>query len=99
VCAPAAGERRPRRPAATPAEELPAGQTRKEIEGVFVVQNGVAHFRPVKVGITGDEYFEITSGLQAGDSIVAGTYQAIRDLKDGTKVKASEAPPMTGAKS
>ena len=87
----------PQSSAARPGDSTSA--KKKDTEGVFVVQNGVAHFRPVKVGITGDEYFEITSGLQAGDSIVAGTYQAIRDLKDGTKVKASEAPPMTGAKS
>ena len=72
---------------------------KKDTEGVFVVQDGVAHFRPVKVGITGDEYFEITDGLRSGDSIVAGTYQAIRDLKDGTKVKGTEAPATNGAKS
>jgi HlyD family secretion protein len=72
---------------------------KKDTEGVFVVQDGVAHFRPVTLGITGDEYFEIADGLREGDTIVAGTYQAIRDLKDGTKVKASTAPPVTGAKS
>ncbi|HET8762568.1 MAG TPA: efflux RND transporter periplasmic adaptor subunit [Gemmatimonadales bacterium] len=71
----------------------------KDTEGVFVVQDGVAHFRPVKVGITGDEFFEITDGLKEGETIVAGTYQAIRDLKDGDKVKAAPAPAMNGAKS
>ncbi|HET7601434.1 MAG TPA: efflux RND transporter periplasmic adaptor subunit [Gemmatimonadales bacterium] len=73
----------------------------KDTEGVFVVQDGIAHFRPVKVGITGDEYFEITDGLKQDETIVAGTYQAIRDLKDGDKVKAAPAPTpsMNGAKS
>ena len=28
-----------------------------------MVQNGVATFRPVKVGIAGDEYFEVLDGL------------------------------------
>jgi HlyD family secretion protein len=62
----------------------------REEEGVFLVQNGVATFRPVKVGIAGDEYFEVLDGLHGGETIVAGTYQAIRDLKDGDKVREVE---------
>jgi HlyD family secretion protein len=62
----------------------------REEEGVFLVQNGVATFRPVKVGIAGDEYFEVVEGLRGGETIVAGTYQAIRDLKDGAKVRAAD---------
>ncbi len=61
---------------------------KKEAEGVFVVKDGVATFRPVKVGIAGDEYFEVTDGLRPGETIVAGPYQAIRDLKDGAHVRA-----------
>ena len=63
----------------------------KDREGVFVVQNGIATFRPVRVGIAGDEFFEVLDGLQAGDSIVAGPYQVVRDLKDSTRVKATKA--------
>ncbi len=62
----------------------------KDREGVFVVQNGIAMFRPVKVGIAGDEYFEVINGLKRGDSIVAGPYQAVRDMKDSTRVKAQK---------
>jgi HlyD family secretion protein len=62
----------------------------REEEGVFLVQNGLATFRPVKVGIAGDEYFEVLDGLNGGETIVAGTYQAIRDLKDGDKVREAE---------
>jgi HlyD family secretion protein len=65
---------------------------KKEQEGVFVVRDGVAQFRAVKVGIAGDEYFEVLDGLKPGETIVAGTYQAIRDLKDSTRVKAAPAP-------
>ncbi len=57
-----------------------------ETEGVFVVRGGEATFRPVKVGIAGDEYFEVRDGLRGGETIVAGTYQAIRDLRDGARV-------------
>jgi len=62
----------------------------KEAEGVFVVRDGKATFRPVKVGIAGDEYFEVIDGLREGETIVAGTYQAIRDLKDGARVRAAD---------
>jgi HlyD family secretion protein len=62
----------------------------REEEGVFLVQNGIATFRPVKVGIAGDEYFEVVDGLHGSETIVAGTYQAIRDLKDGDKVREVE---------
>jgi HlyD family secretion protein len=65
-----------------------AAHRKKEAEGVFVVKDGVATFRPVKVGIAGDEYFEVADGLKAGETIVAGPYQAIRDLKEGARVRA-----------
>lgn len=64
----------------------------KEREGVFVIENGMAMFRPVKVGIAGDEHFEVLEGLREGETIVAGSYQAIRDLTDSTKVKAAATP-------
>src|SRR5947207_9589259 len=70
------------------AADTAAARKKKETEGVFVVKDGVANFRTVKVGIAGDEYFEVTDGLKEGESIVAGPYQAIRDLKDGARVRA-----------
>jgi HlyD family secretion protein len=77
-------------PAATPAPAGAAAETKKkETEGVFVVSNGVATFRPVKVGIAGEEHFEVLDGVKEGDTIVAGPYQAIRDLKEGTHVRPS----------
>jgi HlyD family secretion protein len=62
-------------------------RARRETEGVFVVRGGIATFRPVKVGIAGEEYFEVLSGLSEGDTIVAGPYQTVRDLKDSTRVR------------
>ena len=59
------------------------------------MHNGIATFKPVKVGIAGSEYFEVLTGLQLGDTIVAGTYQAIRDLKDGAKVRQAAATAST----
>ena len=75
-----------RRPASTLRERF----KKKEAEGVFVVRNGVATFRPVRTGIAGDEYFEVVDGVREGETIVAGTYQAIRDLKDSAKVRQAD---------
>jgi HlyD family secretion protein len=61
---------------------------KKDVEGVFVVgTDNKVTFRPVKVGIAGEKHFEILSGLKDGEKIVAGTYQAIRELKDGALVR------------
>lgn len=60
---------------------------REDQEGVFVVREGKAHFVPVTIGITGAEHFEVLSGLAAGDSVVAGPYEIIRNLKDGTLIR------------
>jgi HlyD family secretion protein len=60
----------------------------KDVEGVFVVgKDNKVTFRPVKVGIPGEEYFEVLSGLQEGETVVAGSYQAIRTLHDSTAVR------------
>jgi HlyD family secretion protein len=62
--------------------------TKKDVEGVFVVgTDNKVTFRPVKVGIAGEKHFEVVSGLKEGEKIVAGTYQAIRELKDGTAIR------------
>jgi HlyD family secretion protein len=61
---------------------------KKDVEGVFIVGADMkVTFRPVKVGIAGDKYFEVISGVKDGERIVGGTYQAIRELKDGALVK------------
>ena len=70
---------------------------KKEVEGVFVVRDNMAFFRPVKIGIAGEEYFEVLDGVRAGETIVAGSYQAIRDLKDSTRVRASGDSAGVGA--
>jgi HlyD family secretion protein len=74
-------------PLSTETRPVDTTRKKKETEGVFIVQKGVAAFRPVKVGIAGDEYFEVLDGLKPGDTIVAGPYQSIRDLKDGAHVR------------
>ena len=71
---------------------------KKDVEGVFVVgKDNKVTFRPVKVGIAGEKHFEVLSGLKAGDKIVAGTYQAIRELKDGAAVRETKVDPKKPA--
>lgn len=75
---------------------------KRDVEGVFIVgADNKVSFRPVKVGIAGERHFEVLDGLKAGERIVAGTYQAIRELKDGALVKeaVTEAKPAAEKKS
>ena len=67
----------------------------EEEEGVFVVRDGEAHFVPVSVGIAGQEYFEVLSGLAEGDTVVSGPYQRIRELRDGEEVRTDSASVET----
>src|SRR5262245_5863402 len=89
---PAAESKAPAPPAGDTAHR---GEKKKEVEGVFLVHNGVATFKPVKVGIAGEEHFEVLEGVAQGDTIVAGPYQAIRDLKEGARVRGSTQPADT----
>ncbi len=57
------------------------------IEGVFVVSAGQVEFRAVEVGIAGQEYFEVLSGLNLGDTVVSGPYQIVRSLRNGEAVR------------
>jgi len=75
-----------RRRAAAPADLKP-GESRKELEGVFLVKDGRAVFQPVKVGIAGDKYFEVLSGLSAGDEVITGPFASVRAMKEGDQVK------------
>jgi HlyD family secretion protein len=69
------------------AQELKPGQTRKEVEGVFVVKDSKAEFMPIKMGIAGDKYFEVLGSLNAGDSVITGPYNSVRGMADGDLVK------------
>ena len=71
---------------------LQAVVQRGDATGVFVVQNDVATFTPVTSGIIGGLSIEV-GGLAEGATIVAGPFQALRELKDGTPVRARKATP------
>ena len=59
----------------------------KPIEVVFVVEGDHVKMKPVKRGISDDNYVEILEGLADTNEVVSGGYKAInRDLEDGKKV-------------
>ena len=72
------------------ADEERAEDEPVDVEGVFLVADGAVSFRPVEVGIAGQEFFEVLSGISAGDTVVAGPYQRIRQLRDGDLIQVNE---------
>jgi HlyD family secretion protein len=95
---------RPEAPAVPGSSARPAapvepkeGQTRKEVEGVFVVRDGKALFVPVTLGIAGEKYFEVLSGLKEGDEVITGPFASVRNLKEGDAVKVTTMPAAPGS--
>jgi HlyD family secretion protein len=67
--------------------ETPAGHERKETEGVFLFKDGKSVFTPLKTGVAGEQYFEVTEGLKAGDQVITGPFASVRELADGETVR------------
>ena len=63
-----------------------------EVEGVFAVRGERAAFVPIATGIAGDRYFEAVSGLDAGELVVTGPFDVVRELEDGDAVRIHERP-------
>ena len=75
--------------------EPPPGHTRKETEGVFAIRDGKAIYLPVKVGIAGEQYFEVLDGLKAGDQVITGPFSSVRELADGQDVRVQQSTRAT----
>jgi HlyD family secretion protein len=82
-------------PPAAPAELKP-GQSRKEVEGVFLMRAGKATFVPVKTGIAGEKFFEVLDGLKEGDEVITGPFSSVRTMKDGDAVTIAKTPGTPG---
>jgi HlyD family secretion protein len=72
---------------------------KEELQGVFVVKDGKAEFRKVETGITGVADIEVSRGLEAGDTIVVGSYKAIRTMRNGARVKVDNRAGLPDGKS
>ena len=66
----------------------------REVEGVYLMANGKARFVPVKTGLQGELAVEVVSGLSGGETLITGSFKALRTLKPGDEVKLEM--PKTG---
>ncbi len=66
-------------------------KNKAKFTGVFVINSGLVNFYEVSTGIADDRYIAILSELNAGDTVVSGSYQTMRKLVDGEDVVIDEA--------
>jgi len=61
------------------------------VEVVFVAKGGEAQAKPVKLGISDDTYYVVSSGLEEGDEVITGPFRAIsKTLKSGDLINIKE---------
>lgn len=65
----------------------------KEEEGVYLLENGKVKFNLVTTGLAGETQIEIAKGLKPGTQIVTGPFKALREIKDGEKVRVKKEDP------
>ncbi|HSW40178.1 MAG TPA: efflux RND transporter periplasmic adaptor subunit [Acidobacteriota bacterium] len=77
-----------KREAVASADSMKEKSPKKELEGVFVIdENRIARFRDIQTGITGESDIEVLENLKEGERIITGTFQTLRTITDGTQVK------------
>lgn len=71
------------------------GGAKGDEEGVYLFDGKTQQvkFATVRTGITGETQIEIASGVSEGAQIVTGPFRALREIKDGQKVKISTEKP------
>jgi len=93
----AAAKNKPKNNGQAPIDLATQKQRKEEITGVFVIVNQKAEFRKVGTGITGATDIEVLSGVQPGEQIVVGSYQAIRTMRPGSRVQVDNRNAVIGA--
>jgi HlyD family secretion protein len=74
-----------------PREEGQTGPPEEE-EGVYLARDGQAEFRRVETGLLGELDVEVLEGLDGGETLITGPFQALRNLEPGDAVKEQEKP-------
>ena len=69
------------------APAIAAKKENSEIQGVFIIKNKKAEWRPVVTGLTGTTEIQVKSGVEAGDEIITGSYKVLKTLRNGAGVK------------
>jgi HlyD family secretion protein len=67
-------------------EKNEAGKLKTE-QGVYALRDGKVVFASITTGITGELMVEVVSGVPVGEEIVTGPFKALREIKDGDRVK------------
>lgn len=87
-----------RRTGSESAGSKPVVDTDGYVQLVYLVENGKAVARPVKIGIQNEDRIEILDGLKEGENVISGSYRAItRDLNDGDAVEVAKKGPAAGS--
>ena len=66
-------------------EKTEAGKLKTE-DGVYAIKDGKVSFVPIRTGLTGELMVEV-DGIKPGQQIVTGPFKALRQVKDGDRVK------------
>jgi HlyD family secretion protein len=82
------------RPASDPSS-APAASKNEDVQGIFVLRDGRAAFVPVTTGIVGVTDIEALDGVREGDTVITGSYKALRTLKPDARVKVDNSKPKT----
>ena len=73
-----------------PGVALPPGAPREQ-EGVYLMEGGKAHFKPIHTGLLGDLTAEVRDGLRGGETLITGPFRALRTLHPGDAVAVDKA--------
>ena len=71
-------------------DEEKEARDKEIVEGVYKVVDGTAVFVEVSPGIADESRIEVTGELVEGDVVVSGPYKALRELKEGTRIKTQD---------
>jgi HlyD family secretion protein len=69
---------------------------RRDQEGVYLMREGKADFRPIETGLLGELSIEVVKGLEGGETAITGPFRALRALKPGDPVKVEKPKPEAG---
>ena len=72
-------------------DEDKKAKDKEEQTYVFVMENGKAVRKDVKVGISSDSDQEIIEGLEQGETVISGPFRVLRNMNDGDAVEEKEA--------
>lgn len=61
-----------------------------KMTGVFVIKNGAARFVEIETGIADDRNIVAVGGIAAGDTVISGSFQTLRQLNQGDMVSIDE---------